>query len=48
VQNVLAITPQDVQRIAREYLKSERMAIVVVGDKAQVATQLTDYGEVTY
>jgi predicted Zn-dependent peptidase len=48
VQNVLAVTPQDVQRVAREYLKSDRMAIVVVGDKAQVAGQLTDYGEVTY
>jgi len=46
VQNVLAVTPQEVQRIAREYLKSERMAIVVVGDKSQVTTQLTDYGEV--
>jgi zinc protease len=48
VQNVLAVTPQDVQRMARQYLKSEQMAIVVVGDKAQVAKQLTDYGEVTY
>lgn len=48
VQNVLAVTPQEVQRIAREYLRSEKMAIVVVGDKAQVASQLTDYGEVTY
>ncbi|MCA1566830.1 MAG: insulinase family protein [Acidobacteria bacterium] len=48
VQNVLAVTPQDVQRIARQYLKSEQMAIVVVGDKAQVAKQLADYGEVTY
>jgi predicted Zn-dependent peptidase len=46
VQNVLAVTPQDVQRIAREYLKSERMAIVVVGDKSQVTSQLTGYGEV--
>ena len=48
VQNVLAVTPQDVQRIARQYLKSEQMAIVVVGDKAQVSSQLTPYGEVTY
>jgi predicted Zn-dependent peptidase len=48
VQNVLAVTPQDVQRIAREYLRSEKMAIVIVGDKAQVASQLSDYGEVTY
>ena len=48
VQNVLAVTPQEVQRVARQYLKSERMAIVVVGNKAQVVKQLTDYGEVTY
>ncbi|MDQ1523620.1 MAG: zinc protease [Pyrinomonadaceae bacterium] len=46
VQNVLAVTPQDVQRMARQYLKSEQMAIVVVGDKAQVTGQLTPYGEV--
>jgi predicted Zn-dependent peptidase len=48
VQNVFAVTPQDVQRIAREYLRSEKMAIVIVGDKAQVAGQLSDYGEITY
>ncbi|HJR09772.1 MAG TPA: pitrilysin family protein [Pyrinomonadaceae bacterium] len=47
VQNVFAVTPQEVQRIAREYLRSERMAIVVVGDKAQVTNQLTEYGDVT-
>ncbi|HYP01971.1 MAG TPA: pitrilysin family protein, partial [Pyrinomonadaceae bacterium] len=46
VQNVLAVKPQEVQRIAREYLRSERMAIVVVGDKSQVTNQLTEYGEV--
>ncbi|HYG11814.1 MAG TPA: pitrilysin family protein [Pyrinomonadaceae bacterium] len=48
VQNVLAVSPADVQRIARQYLKSEQMAIVVVGDKAQVAKQLADYGEIVY
>jgi len=48
VQNVLAVTPQDVQRVARQYLKSEQMAIVVVGDKSQVTSQLTPYGEVIY
>ncbi len=48
VQNVLAVTPQDVQRIARQYLKSEQMAIVVVGDKSQITKQLADYGEITY
>jgi len=47
VQNVLAVTPQEVQRIARDYLRRERMAIVVVGDKAQVAKQISDFGEIT-
>jgi len=47
VQNVLAVTPEEVQRIAREHLRSERMAIVVVGDKAQITTQVSDFGEIT-
>ncbi len=48
VQNVLAVTPQEVQRIARERLRNERMTIVVVGDKAKVLSQVSDFGEVTY
>ena len=37
VQKVLAVTPADVQRVAQKYLPSDKMAIVVVGDKAKIA-----------
>jgi zinc protease len=46
VQKVLAVTPADVQRAAQKYLSSDRMAIVVVGDKAKIADQLTTYGQI--
>lgn len=46
VQKVLAVTPADVQRAAQRHLQSDKMAIVVVGDKAKIADQLTTYGQV--
>jgi zinc protease len=44
VQNVFAVTPKDVQRVAQKYLLSDQMTIVVVGDKSRIADQLTPYG----
>jgi zinc protease len=46
VQNVLNVTPADVQRAARTYLRPDRMTIVVVGDREKIAEQLKPYGEV--
>ena len=46
VQRVYAVTPADVQRIAQQYLKDENMAIVVVGDRAQITEQLKPYGNI--
>ncbi|MBA3323051.1 MAG: insulinase family protein [Pyrinomonadaceae bacterium] len=46
VRNVLAVTPPDVQRIARDYLKADKMTIVVVGDKEKIAQQVGEFGEV--
>ncbi|MGH9945164.1 MAG: M16 family metallopeptidase [Pyrinomonadaceae bacterium] len=46
VQNILAVIPKDVQHIAREYLKPERMTIVVVGDREKIAQQVGEFGEV--
>jgi zinc protease len=43
VQNVNAVTPEDVQRMAREYIKPEEMTIVVVGDKAKIGDQLKPF-----
>ena len=46
VQNVYAVTPAEVQRIARQYLRSGEMTVVVVGDKAAIQEQLTTFGEI--
>lgn len=46
VQNVYAVTPADVQRITREYLRDEDMAIVVVGDRAAIEEQIQPFGEI--
>lgn len=36
VQRILAVTPADVQRVAREYVQPGRSVVVVVGDRSQV------------
>ena len=43
VQRVLAVTPADVQRVTKTYLRPEAMTLVVVGDKKTVETQLAPY-----
>jgi zinc protease len=47
VQRVHALTPSDIQRLAQTYIDPAKLAIVVVGDKAQVLEQLKQYGEVS-
>ena len=46
VQNVINVSPGDVQRIAQTYLRPEKMAVVVVGDREKIAAQLGPYGDV--
>ncbi|UCC47338.1 MAG: insulinase family protein [Gemmatimonadota bacterium] len=36
VARILAVTQEDVQRVAREYIDPERMAIIVVGDRGAI------------
>lgn len=43
VKNVLAVTPADIQAMAKKYLTEDRMTIVVVGDLAKVNEQLKPY-----
>jgi zinc protease len=43
VSRVQAITPADVQRIAREYLVPDRMTLVVVGDAANIRAQVAAF-----
>jgi predicted Zn-dependent peptidase len=46
VQRVFAVTPAEVQRIAKQYLDPSKMAIVVVGDTKVIAEQVQPYGQV--
>lgn len=43
VSRVQAVTPADVQRIARQYLSPDRMTLVVVGDGSVVRGQLAEF-----
>jgi predicted Zn-dependent peptidase len=43
VKRVMAVTPEDVRRIANEYLTPDKMALVVVGDEKTVRAQVTQW-----
>ncbi len=39
-KNVLAVTKSDVQRVAKKYIDPENIAIVIVGDRAQIEQKI--------
>jgi predicted Zn-dependent peptidase len=43
VQKIYAVTPQQVQQMAQKYVDTQKLTMVVVGDKQTVAEQLTPY-----
>jgi zinc protease len=43
VAKVNAVTPGIVQKMTQEYIKPQEMTIVIVGDKAKIADQLTEF-----
>jgi zinc protease len=43
-QRVLAITPADIQRVARQYLHTDRLSVVLVGNAAAFTGQLAGVG----
>lgn len=45
VKRLMAVTPEDVRRIANEYLAPDKMALVVVGDEKTVKPQLTQWAQ---
>jgi predicted Zn-dependent peptidase len=46
VENIRAVTPADVQAMARTWLDAEKMTVVVVGDRGEVEDQVKGVGEV--
>lgn len=47
VERVYAVTPEDVQRVARDAIRGDDTLIVVVGDRSVVEEQLAPFGDVT-
>ena len=43
VQKVFAVTPEQVQQTASKYILSDKLTIVLVGDKAKIADQIAPY-----
>jgi zinc protease len=43
VQKINAVTPKDVSDMVKKYLDTDRMTIVVVGDRSKIDTQLKPY-----
>lgn len=41
VQKVLAVTKDDVQRVAKKYIDPEKVAIIIVGDRKQIESGIT-------
>ncbi|HEX5135036.1 MAG TPA: insulinase family protein, partial [Thermoanaerobaculia bacterium] len=46
VQRVYAVTPQDVQRLAKKYIQDDKATIVVVGDRKVIEEQIKPYGTI--
>lgn len=48
--NILAVTREDVQRVARQYIDPDHLAIIVVGDRSVIESQIQelDLGTIRY
>ncbi len=44
MQQIMAVTAEDVQRVAREYLRPDRMTVVVVGDVERIRSGIEALG----
>ncbi|MFN0124108.1 MAG: M16 family metallopeptidase [Blastocatellia bacterium] len=45
-RNIAAITPEEVQRVARKYLDLDKLQVIVVGDATKISDVLKKYGTV--
>lgn len=46
-EKIKAVTPADVLRVSQRFFNPKEMKIVVVGNAAQIKTDLTELGPVT-
>jgi predicted Zn-dependent peptidase len=47
VKNVYAVTPEEIQRVAKKYIQKDKMTIVIVGDESKVREQVAPYGTIS-
>ena len=45
VKRVMAVTPEDVRRVANQYLTPDKMTLVVVGDTKTVQAQVAPWSK---
>lgn len=48
LNNIRAVTLDDIKRVADKYLKPESMSVMVLADTSAVVGSLSDFGDVTY
>lgn len=46
IEELQTLTPADIQRVAREYMRPDQMRILVVGNGSEIGDQLDRFGEV--
>jgi zinc protease len=46
IEELQTLTPADIQRVAREYMRPDQMRILVVGNESEIGDQLERFGEV--
>ena len=46
VRAIYAVTPEEIQRIARTYFRADLMQIVIAGDRKSIAPQVAPYGKI--
>jgi predicted Zn-dependent peptidase len=47
IDKIMAVTKEDVQRVAKKYIHPDQMIILVVGDKSRLVTPLDDLGKMS-
>ncbi len=46
IEELREVTPEDIQRVAQEYMRPDQMKILVVGNGAELGDQLEQFGDV--
>jgi predicted Zn-dependent peptidase len=48
LDNVKSVTPEDIRRVAKKYLRPDSMSVMVVADTTGIEDDLSEFGNVKY